>query len=78
MKHKKLTWFWYFGLFLQWGWRCRAKLAVRGSSTNPLIGLYEEGTHNVIDIPECKGLEFHYIYFSPFGKCVRFTTLLML
>ncbi|XP_027193513.1 uncharacterized protein [Cicer arietinum] len=37
-----------------WGWRCRAKLAVRGSSTNPLIGLYEEGTHNVIDIPECK------------------------
>ena len=21
----------------------------------PLIGLYEEGTHNVVDIPECKG-----------------------
>ena len=39
----------------QWGWRCRAKLAVRGTSTNPLIGLYEEGTHNVIDIPDCKG-----------------------
>ncbi|KAH7846361.1 hypothetical protein Vadar_013007 [Vaccinium darrowii] len=37
-----------------WGWRCRAKLAVRGSSTDPLIGLYEEGTHNVVDIPECK------------------------
>ncbi|XP_028772465.1 uncharacterized protein LOC114729604 [Neltuma alba] len=37
-----------------WGWRCRAKLAVRGSSTNPLIGLYEEGTHNVVDIPDCK------------------------
>ncbi|KAK9668966.1 hypothetical protein RND81_13G099700 [Saponaria officinalis] len=37
-----------------YGWRCRAKLAVRGSSTNPLIGLYEEGTHNVIDIPQCK------------------------
>lgn len=37
-----------------YGWRCRAKLAVRGSSTNPLIGLYEEGTHNVVDIPECK------------------------
>ncbi|CAN4076108.1 unnamed protein product [Withania somnifera] len=37
-----------------WGWRCRAKLAVRGSSTKPLIGLYEEGTHNVVDIPECK------------------------
>lgn len=37
-----------------WGWRCRAKLAVRGSSTNPWIGLYEEGTHNIVDIPDCK------------------------
>ncbi|KAF1883713.1 hypothetical protein Lal_00012630 [Lupinus albus] len=37
-----------------WGWRCRAKLAVRGSSTNPLIGLYEEGTHNIVHIPQCK------------------------
>ncbi|KAG5527048.1 hypothetical protein RHGRI_028092 [Rhododendron griersonianum] len=32
---------------------CRL-LAVRGSSTDPLIGLYEEGTHNAVDIPECK------------------------
>ncbi|GMN57534.1 hypothetical protein TIFTF001_026643 [Ficus carica] len=39
-----------------WGWRCRAKLAVRGSSENPLIGLYQEGTHNAVDIPECKGI----------------------
>ncbi|KAM7277559.1 hypothetical protein ACFE04_004693 [Oxalis oulophora] len=37
-----------------WGWRCRAKLAVRGSSNNPLIGLYQEGTHNVVHIPQCK------------------------
>ncbi|XP_021749515.1 uncharacterized protein LOC110715259 [Chenopodium quinoa] len=37
-----------------YGWRCRAKLAVRGSSANPMIGLYEEGTHNVVDIPECR------------------------
>ncbi|GAB2278508.1 hypothetical protein Dimus_013188 [Dionaea muscipula] len=37
-----------------WGWRCRAKLAVRGSSTEPLIGLYQEGTHAVVDIPDCK------------------------
>ncbi|GMP29646.1 hypothetical protein CsSME_00004655 [Camellia sinensis var. sinensis] len=37
-----------------WGWRCRAKLAVRGSYTDPLIGLYQEGTHNVVDIPDCK------------------------
>ncbi|PHT49488.1 hypothetical protein CQW23_09235 [Capsicum baccatum] len=39
-----------------WGWRCRAKLAVRGSSNKPLIGLYEEGTHNIVDIPDCKGI----------------------
>uniref|UniRef100_A0A803NE00 Methyltransferase small domain-containing protein n=1 Tax=Chenopodium quinoa TaxID=63459 RepID=A0A803NE00_CHEQI len=38
----------------KYGWRCRAKLAVRGSSANPMIGLYEEGTHNVVDIPECR------------------------
>lgn len=37
-----------------YGWRCRAKLAVRGSSTDPLIGLYQEGTHNIVDIPDCK------------------------
>ncbi|KAK9108459.1 hypothetical protein Syun_024470 [Stephania yunnanensis] len=37
-----------------WGWRCRAKLAVRGSSDKPLVGLYEEGTHNVVDIPSCR------------------------
>nr|GLL26715.1 uncharacterized protein LOC109158177 [Ipomoea trifida] len=37
-----------------WGWRCRAKLAVRGTSTKPLIGLYQEGTHNVVDIPDCR------------------------
>ena len=27
---------------------------MRGSSSDPLIGLYEEGTHNVVDIPQCK------------------------
>ncbi|KAF6150043.1 hypothetical protein GIB67_002825 [Kingdonia uniflora] len=37
-----------------WGWRCRAKLAVRGSAIDPLIGLYEEGSHNVVDIPHCR------------------------
>ncbi|KAL9256502.1 putative RNA methyltransferase pc1998 [Drosera capensis] len=36
------------------GWRCRAKLAVRGSSADPVVGLYQEGTHNVVDIPDCK------------------------
>ncbi|KAJ0972604.1 hypothetical protein J5N97_020563 [Dioscorea zingiberensis] len=37
-----------------WGWRCRAKLAVRGTPDSPLIGLYQEGSHNVVDIPLCK------------------------
>uniref|UniRef100_A0A0E0CCA2 Methyltransferase small domain-containing protein n=1 Tax=Oryza meridionalis TaxID=40149 RepID=A0A0E0CCA2_9ORYZ len=35
-------------------WRCRAKLAIRGTPENPLIGLYQEGTHAVADIPECR------------------------
>ncbi|XP_031476633.1 uncharacterized protein LOC116248149 isoform X1 [Nymphaea colorata] len=39
---------------LLWGWRCRAKLAVRGSAKEPMVGLYEEGSHNVVDIPFCK------------------------
>lgn len=36
------------------GWRDRAKLAIRGQSENPLIGLFEIGTHRVIDIPLCR------------------------
>lgn len=36
------------------GWRCRAKLAVRGCSQHPQIGLYKEGTHDVVDIPLCR------------------------
>jgi hypothetical protein len=38
----------------QWEWRCRAKLAVRGTSMNPQIGLFEEGSHFVVDIPSCR------------------------
>ncbi|XP_038974334.1 uncharacterized RNA methyltransferase pc1998 [Phoenix dactylifera] len=37
-----------------WEWRCRAKLAVRGTPESPLIGLYQEGTHNIVDIPLCR------------------------
>lgn len=36
------------------GWRDRAKLAVRGSYENPQIGLYEAGSHHVVDIPLCR------------------------
>lgn len=35
-------------------WRYRAKLVVSGSIENPLIGLYEEGTHHVVNIPNCR------------------------
>jgi len=35
-------------------WRYRAKLAVQGTSRHPLIGLYKEGSHDVIDIPLCR------------------------
>jgi hypothetical protein len=39
----------------QWEWRCRAKLAVRGTSMDAQIGLFEEGSHFVVDIPSCRG-----------------------
>lgn len=35
------------------GWRCRSKLAVRGNSDNPLIGLFKEGTHDVVSMLSC-------------------------
>ncbi|XP_037482489.1 uncharacterized protein LOC119361325 [Triticum dicoccoides] len=36
-------------------WRCQAKLAVRGTPEKPLIGLYQEWTHTIQDIPDCRG-----------------------
>lgn len=35
-------------------WRCRVKLAVRGSAADPQIGLFEEGSHRVVNIPQCQ------------------------
>lgn len=35
------------------GWRSRAKLAVRGTYNHPLIGLFEQGSHNPVDIRSC-------------------------
>eukprot|EP00850_Spirogloea_muscicola_P004222 SM000018S03587 [mRNA] locus=s18:94827:100135:- [translate_table: standard] len=37
-----------------WGWRCRAKLAVRGTAESPEIGLFEEDSHVAVDIPGCR------------------------
>jgi 23S rRNA (uracil1939-C5)-methyltransferase len=36
------------------GWRCRAKLAVRGTAEHSLIGLFKEDSHDVVNIPECQ------------------------
>jgi 23S rRNA (uracil1939-C5)-methyltransferase len=33
--------------------RCKAKLAVRGSIQEPLIGIFSPGSHNVIDMQDC-------------------------
>jgi len=35
-------------------WRHRAKVAVRGSLTQPLIGLFKRFSHDVFPIPECQ------------------------
>ncbi|WP_042279903.1 class I SAM-dependent RNA methyltransferase [Candidatus Protochlamydia sp. R18] len=35
------------------GWRCRAKLAVRGTKQNPIIGLFKKGSHEALNIPFC-------------------------
>lgn len=36
------------------GWRCRAKLAVRGTSSHPLIGLFKAHSHHLVNIPFCQ------------------------
>lgn len=35
------------------GWRTKSKLSVRGTSKFPQIGLYKEGTHDVVNMQEC-------------------------
>jgi tRNA/tmRNA/rRNA uracil-C5-methylase (TrmA/RlmC/RlmD family) len=34
--------------------RSRARLAIRGRMGSPKIGLFEEGTHRVVHVPECR------------------------
>ncbi len=36
-----------------YGWRTKAKLAIRGGFKNPKIGLFRSGTHDVEPIPDC-------------------------
>ena len=35
------------------GYRHRARLAVRGRATSPKIGIFQEGSHRIVDIPHC-------------------------
>jgi tRNA/tmRNA/rRNA uracil-C5-methylase (TrmA/RlmC/RlmD family) len=35
------------------GWRHRARLAVRGRAASPKIGLFQEDSHRIVDIPQC-------------------------
>jgi hypothetical protein len=34
-------------------WRCRARLAVRATPAGTVLGLFREGSHEVVDIPGC-------------------------
>jgi tRNA/tmRNA/rRNA uracil-C5-methylase (TrmA/RlmC/RlmD family) len=36
------------------GHRLRARLAVRGRSPHPRVGIFERGSHHVVDMPECR------------------------
>jgi len=37
----------------RFGWRHRARLAVRGRAASPKIGLFQAGTHRIVDTPAC-------------------------
>lgn len=36
------------------GWRTKAKLAVRGTASHPVIGLFRSGSHLALEIPHCQ------------------------
>jgi 23S rRNA (uracil1939-C5)-methyltransferase len=35
------------------GFRVRARLSARGRATSPKLGIFREGTHDIVDIPNC-------------------------
>jgi tRNA/tmRNA/rRNA uracil-C5-methylase (TrmA/RlmC/RlmD family) len=35
------------------GYRHRARLAIRGRAASPKIGIFQEGTHKIVDVPRC-------------------------
>ncbi len=36
-----------------WGFRLRARLSVRGRPNSPKIGIFQEGSHRIVDLPRC-------------------------
>lgn len=36
------------------GFRHRARLMVRGRAASPKVGIFQEGSHRIVDIPECR------------------------
>jgi tRNA/tmRNA/rRNA uracil-C5-methylase (TrmA/RlmC/RlmD family) len=36
------------------GYRMRARLMVRGRATSPKVGIFQEGSHRIVDIPRCR------------------------
>ncbi len=38
---------------MAFGYRHRKRLAVRGRAASPKIGIFQEGSHRVVDIPRC-------------------------
>ena len=48
--------------------RSRARLAIRGRMGSPKIGLFEEGTHRVVHVPECR---VHHSLINRVAQIVR-------
>ena len=50
------------------GFRHRARLAIRGRRGAPRVGLFEEGTHRVVQVPDCR---VHHPLINRVAKVVR-------
>ena len=48
--------------------RSRARLAIRGRIDSPKIGLFEEGTHRVVNVPQCR---VHHPLINRVARTVR-------
>jgi tRNA/tmRNA/rRNA uracil-C5-methylase (TrmA/RlmC/RlmD family) len=52
----------------RFGFRYRARLAIRGRVENPKIGIFESGTHRVVHIPQCR---VHHPLVNQVARVVR-------